>query len=83
MTKILMLFFAFIMMLSILQDQKKPLDPDAYNGWKSIRSPVISDDGKYAETRVTKKNKIREELMPKNNLGIRVLQESKEPKIDM
>ena len=30
-----------------LTAQKKPLDNNSYDGWKSLSSPVISDDGKW------------------------------------
>jgi dipeptidyl aminopeptidase/acylaminoacyl peptidase len=128
MTIIRLLSLVLIMMPAILQAQKIPLDHEVYDGWKSISSPIISDNGKwviyeintqqgdgwlyicnittgrkdsvfcaaraslspdaeyivyqirptYAETRKAKKEKMKEEMMPKNNLGIRVLQENKE-----
>ena len=111
----------------LLSAQKVPLDNDSYDGWKSISSPVISDNGKwigytinpqqgdgwlyiynviseqkdsvsrgfnlhfspgvkylayqivptYSETRQAKKKKFKEEKMPKNNLEIRLLSDTK------
>lgn len=43
--------FALILILiipSILSGQKVPLDKNCYDGWKSLASPVLSDDGKWA-----------------------------------
>jgi dipeptidyl aminopeptidase/acylaminoacyl peptidase len=111
---------------AILTAQKLPLDHTVYDGWKSLGSALISDDGNwvsyeinpqqgdgwlyicntvtgqkdsvfcgtratlsadakylvyqvkptYAETRKAKKDKVKEEMMPKNNMGIRLLQAS-------
>lgn len=131
MTKIRILSFILLMMPVILQAQKIPLDQNVYDGWKSLSSPIISDNGKwviyeinpqqgdgwlyinnittgrkdsvfcatraslapdagyvvyqikpaYAETRKAKKDKVKEDMMPKNNMGIRLLQENKEPAV--
>lgn len=122
MTKI-KLFFIILMMPVVLWAQKKPLDQNVYDSWKSLGSSIISDDGNwvtyeinpqqgdgwlyicnivngqkdsvfcgtrasispdvkyvayqikptYAETRKAKKDKVKEDLMPKNNLVIRLL----------
>lgn len=123
MNKYRLLVFTMLMLPVILIAQKVPLDQNVYDGWKSLGSPYISDDGKwvsyeinpqqgngwlyifdvasgqkdsvfcgtkatfspeskyvvyqikptYEETRQAKKNKVKEDLMPKNNLTIRLL----------
>jgi len=126
--KKIVIAFSFLMFLtSLLSAQKVPLDNDSYDGWKSISSPVISDDGKwigytinpqqgdgwlyiynvlsgqkdsvsrgfnlhfspgvkyiayqivptYSETRQAKKKKLKEDKMPKNELEIRLLQDTR------
>jgi dipeptidyl aminopeptidase/acylaminoacyl peptidase len=119
----------FIMLLAsgVLTAQKVPLDQNVYDGWKSLGSPYISDDGKwvsyeinpqqgdgwlyiynvvsgqkdsvfcgtraiyspesryivyqikptYNDIRQAKKNKVKEDLMPKNNMAIRLLPNNK------
>ncbi len=124
MTKMRLFFLIMIMVPVLLPAQKIPLDPNVYDGWKSLSSAIISDDGNwviyeinpqqgdgwlyicntvtaqkdsvscsaratispdgkyivyqvkpaYAETRKAKKDKVKEDMMPKNNLGIRLLQ---------
>jgi len=121
MRKNLLLTLLFIPFL--LSAQKAPLDNNAYDGWKSLSSPMISEDGKwvtytinpqqgdgwlyiynvatakkdsaargrsavfaadsrylayqvipsYAATRQAKKNKLKDDKLPKNNLEIRLL----------
>jgi dipeptidyl aminopeptidase/acylaminoacyl peptidase len=128
MTKIRLLLIALIMVPVMIQAQKIPLDQNVYDGWKSLSSAVISDNGKwvlyeinpqqgdgwlyicnstgrkdsifcgtratlspdakyfvyqvrptYSETRKAKKDKVKEDLMPKNSLGIRLLEEERDP----
>jgi dipeptidyl aminopeptidase/acylaminoacyl peptidase len=120
--------FAFLLILflpSLLTGQKIPLNSNSYDGWKSLSSPSISDDGKwigyvvnpqqgdgwlyvynvlsgtkdsvsrgtgltyspgikyiayqimptFAATRQAKKKKLKDEMMPKNDLEIRSLQD--------
>jgi dipeptidyl aminopeptidase/acylaminoacyl peptidase len=124
MNKIRLLLIFLLMVPVALTAQKIPLDQNVYDGWKSLGSSVISDDGNwaiyeinpqqgdgwlyicnlqtgqkdsvfcatravlspdakyfvyqikptYAETRKAKKDKVKEDLMPKNNMGIRFLQ---------
>jgi dipeptidyl aminopeptidase/acylaminoacyl peptidase len=125
MTKTRLCFIILIMMSAMLWAQKVPLDQNVYDGWKSLSSSIISDDGKwviyeinpqegdgwlfvcnistgqkdsvfcatratlapdarylvyqvkptYAETRKAKKDRVKEDAMPKNSIGIRLLQE--------
>jgi dipeptidyl aminopeptidase/acylaminoacyl peptidase len=120
------LFFILLLLPVIVTAQKIPLDNNVYDGWKSLGSAVISDDGNwvtyeinpqqgdgwlyicnilsgkkdsvfcaaratlspdskyivyqikptYAETRKAKKDKAKEDMMPKNSMGIRLLQEN-------
>ncbi|MBA4322638.1 MAG: hypothetical protein C0408_07465, partial [Odoribacter sp.] len=124
MTKIRLFLFILVIVPVILTAQKIPLDHNVYDGWKSLSSAIISDDGKYvayeinpqqgdgwlyicnivtgqkdsvfcgtkatlsfdsryvvyhikptyAETRKAKKDKAKEDMMPKNNMGISLLQ---------
>jgi dipeptidyl aminopeptidase/acylaminoacyl peptidase len=111
----------------MLTAQKTSLDHSVYDGWKTLSSALVSDDGNlvtyeinpqqgdgwlyicnivtgqkdsifcatratlspdakyivyqvkptYAETRKAKKDKVKDDLMPKNDMGIRVLQGNK------
>jgi dipeptidyl aminopeptidase/acylaminoacyl peptidase len=124
MTKIRLLFLISLMLPVMVTAQKIPLDQSVYDGWKTLSSALVSDDGNwvtyeinpqqgdgwlyicnivtgqkdsvfcatraalspdarylvyqvkptYAETRKAKKDKVKEDMMPKNNMGIRVLQ---------
>ncbi len=123
MTKTRLLSIILILMPAMVWAQKVTLDQNVYDGWKSLSSPYISDNGKwviyeinpqqgdgwlyicnistgqkdsvfcatratlspdaryivyqvkptYAETRKAKKDKVKEDLMPKNNMGILLL----------
>jgi len=123
MNKFRLLLLTMFIVPVIMTAQKVPLDQNAYDGWKSIVSPYISDDGTwvtyeinpqqgdgwlylynvasgqkdsvfcgakasfspgckyvvyqikpaYGETRQAKKKKLKEEMMPKNNMAIRLL----------
>src|SRR5512133_3588080 len=44
-TNLLILLMLFIAVF--LDAQKKPLDSNSYDGWKTLGSPVVSDDGKW------------------------------------
>jgi dipeptidyl aminopeptidase/acylaminoacyl peptidase len=123
--KKIFVFFVITFMLSLVTSaQKVPLDQNVYDNWKSLSSPIISNDGNwvsyeinpqqgdgwlyicnilsgqkdsvfcatkatfspdaryivyqikptYAETRKAKKDKVKEDMMPKNNMGIRLLE---------
>lgn len=48
MKRITILFLAALFTVLSLHAQKKPLDHSVYDGWQSIATPKISDDGKYA-----------------------------------
>jgi hypothetical protein len=47
MKKILIACSYLLILPSILSAQKLPLDNNSYDGWKSISSPVISENGKF------------------------------------
>jgi dipeptidyl aminopeptidase/acylaminoacyl peptidase len=131
MTKIRLFFLIMLILPIMLWAQKIPLNHSDYDGWKSLSSSMISDDGNlvtyeinpqqgdgwlyicnivtgqkdsvfcgnratlspdakyivyqikptYAETRKAKKDKVKEDLMPKNNLTIRLLQGNADPVI--
>jgi dipeptidyl aminopeptidase/acylaminoacyl peptidase len=118
-----LLVLIFLLFTCSLHAQKPALDQNVYDGWKSLASPLVSDDGawvtytinpqqgdgwffifnvsarqkdsveraghavfspgnkyvayqvipSYAETRQAKKNKLKEDKMPKNDLEIRLL----------
>ena len=120
MNKIRLVFNIILLLPFMLSAQKVPLDQNVYDGWKSLSSAIISDNGNwvsyeinpqqgdgwlyicniltrqkdsvfcatkatfspdakyiayqikptYGETRKAKKDKVKEEMMPKNNLGI-------------
>ena len=48
MKKIFALFLAALLTAASLFSQKKPLDHSVYDGWQSVSSPTLSDDGRYA-----------------------------------
>lgn len=41
------LFLLMLTITALLNAQKKPLDSNSYDSWKSLGSPIISDDGKW------------------------------------
>jgi dienelactone hydrolase len=123
MNKLRLVLFVLLLLPVIMTAQKVPLDQTVYDGWKSLGTPSITDDGKwvsyeinpqqgdgwlyiysvasgrkdsvfcgsratfspeskyvvwlikptYGETRQAKKKKLKDELMPKNNLAVRLL----------
>jgi dipeptidyl aminopeptidase/acylaminoacyl peptidase len=128
MTRIFLLIIAFLTVLMPLSAQKPALDQTVYDGWKSLSSSDISNDGNwvtyeinpqqgdgwlyicniasgrkdsifcgtratmspeskyliyqikptYLETRKAKKDKVKEEMMPKTSLGIKFLNITKD-----
>lgn len=123
MKKLKILFLLLFVVYCCLSAQKLPIDHSVYDGWKSISSQVISEDGEwvsyeinpqqgdgwlylynvssghtdsvargdraqfsvdskffiyqvvpaYAVTRQAKKEKLKDEKLPKNNIGIKLL----------
>jgi hypothetical protein len=47
MKKIYVLLLFILIGFNCINAQKKPLDNDVYDGWKSLNSPSVSDDGKW------------------------------------
>jgi hypothetical protein len=47
MKKILFCIFMFVLLPVFISAQKPPLSDKIYDGWKSLSSPKISDDGKW------------------------------------
>jgi dipeptidyl aminopeptidase/acylaminoacyl peptidase len=47
MKKVFSFYLLLLFLPLILTAQKVPLDNNSYDGWKSLSSPVISDDGKW------------------------------------
>jgi dipeptidyl aminopeptidase/acylaminoacyl peptidase len=47
MKKIKILLMLMLFITAFLDAQKKPLDSNSYDGWKTLGSPVVSDDGKW------------------------------------
>ncbi|HEY4337694.1 MAG TPA: hypothetical protein VGM89_17395, partial [Puia sp.] len=48
-----LLLFVFILSGTIVQAQKKPLDPSVYDKWESIGERMLSPDGKWLVYTIT------------------------------